>query len=110
MQGWEPTARHVHDDAGRLVASVPEPEWDETQRAWLLALSAYEADTCQGCRGQLSETTGQDDEGRPVRYQVDDPHRCRQCTALAVAQREAQKAERPDEPASALLYSAHRLT
>ena len=45
-----PTETHVHhyDDAGRLVRTVVtrEPEWDDVERAKMLALATYEATLC----------------------------------------------------------------
>ena len=42
--GWEPATVYEYDDAGRLVASQPEVEWDDTERAWMLALEEYRSD------------------------------------------------------------------
>lgn len=48
--GWEPTTLYVYDEAGRLVSSQPEPEFDELEREWMKALEHYrEAITCPLC-------------------------------------------------------------
>lgn len=83
--GWEPTTRttYVRDGEGRVASSVTtvEPEWDAESRAYLLALLAYEADQCPGCKGLLSETTRADMEGR---YHALPAMRCQRCTAIAI--------------------------
>lgn len=86
LDGWEPveTTRHVYDEeTGRLVESVTtrESEWDDEQQTWMLALHLLEADTCDGCGGQLSETTSPEMEDR---YVPDPPVRCHKCTALHI--------------------------
>lgn len=49
--GWEPTETHEHtyDDEGRLVRTVVtrEPEWDDMERANMLALADWESDLCK---------------------------------------------------------------
>ena len=39
LLGWEPTTTYTHDDAGRLISSVPEVEWDDEQREAMIALA-----------------------------------------------------------------------
>jgi len=41
FKGWEPATVYEYDDAGRMVSSRPEVEWDETEQAWMVALAAY---------------------------------------------------------------------
>ncbi len=67
--------------------SRPEPEWDDGERAWALALAEEESDTCDGCGHLLSETTAVDGDGDSLhRYRVTYPIlRCHACTALARA-------------------------
>lgn len=43
LLGWEPTTTYAYDDAGRMIASRPEPEWDDAERSKMLALDLYEA-------------------------------------------------------------------
>jgi hypothetical protein len=82
FEGWEPTTFYTHDDAGRLVSSRPESEWDEEQQGWLLALALARQLTCDGCGGWLPETTATD----PEEYVVPPPYRCGKCTKLGIAQ------------------------
>lgn len=51
MWGWEPLTHYEHDADGVLVASIPEPEYDQSQYELLSALMDYEADL--GPHGQL---------------------------------------------------------
>lgn len=62
---------------------MTEPEWDETNRAWALALAEVEADSCHGCGQPLSQTTDPDAEGA---YEVPAPTRCHACTTLHIHQ------------------------
>lgn len=39
--GWEPKTFYGYNDSGRLVESQLEPEWDDAERAWMLALEQY---------------------------------------------------------------------
>jgi hypothetical protein len=74
----------VHDDAGRLVSSRPEPEWDEEQQGWMLALAQCERLTCEGCGGWLPDTT----EHMASHYNPDPaPYACGSCLALGAVQR-----------------------
>lgn len=79
----------MYDDDGRLVHSVTtrEVEWDDDERAKVLALLDYEAQTCPGCGGFLPETT---DPQMQFRYEADNPSRCHRCDALH-AKQEAYK-------------------
>lgn len=88
-----------YDEAGRLVSSVPQVEWDTDQQGWMLALAALEMDTCGGCSGRLSETTAQD-----VEYLPNPPVRCHKCTALQIG---ADKAHN-NPHSQALLYTARK--
>jgi hypothetical protein len=56
-----------------------EPEWDEHEQAWALALVEDEADTCRGCGQPVSETTHPDAAGG---YEVPLPVVCHGCRAL----------------------------
>jgi hypothetical protein len=66
---------------GRLVESVTEiePEWDDAERAWAIALLEVVADTCPDCGQPRDESTHEDAEGA---YEADLPTRCHACTAL----------------------------
>lgn len=108
MNGWEPRQEttYEYDSAGLLVRSVTvaEPEWDEDERAWALALLAVEGDTCPGCHGQMSETTAADAEGK---YAASPPTRCHKCTAISQAQ-DAYHSNPNAKHTSALLWGADR--
>lgn len=84
--------------------SHKEAEWDDDERAWVLALLELEADTCPGCGGQMSVTTEAGAEGH---YHVPAPTRCHQCTALSQAQ-DAYHSNPNAKHTQALLWSAER--
>jgi hypothetical protein len=84
LDGWEPRETTVHeydDDTGRLIRSTTtrEPEWDDQQRGWMLALAHYRASHCPDCHGELRHTLTVED------WDVDPPIRCHRCTAIAEA-------------------------
>lgn len=54
-----------------------EAEWDDDERAWMLALAEREAAECRRCGGDLNETT---DYGN--RYVPQPPLVCMRCLAL----------------------------
>lgn len=59
FRGWEPTTFYVYDDAGRLVSSTPEAEWDDEQRALIEAEQIVRTNT--GSNGEwLPEATSDD--------------------------------------------------
>lgn len=73
--GWEPTTTYAHDADGRLVSSQPEAEWDDTERAWMLALDEYDASLCPLCgmpseACQSPEAEDQATAGLPTRCHV----------------------------------------
>lgn len=87
-----------------MVGSLVEPEWDDEQRAWMLALTEIEADSCPGCHGVLSETTATDEWGESLyRWEVPAPTRCHRCTALAA--RQGDKKYKEAKAPQALLWS-----
>jgi hypothetical protein len=59
-----------------------EPEFNEEDRAWFLALAECRALTCGGCGQWLPESTDSDAED----YFIDQPYRCGACTAMSIAQ------------------------
>lgn len=96
-----------------MVASSPEPEWDDGERGWMLALADVEAAACGGCGGDVEETTSPEhDRNNPQRvahYEVPPPVRCHRCTELARAQDAASNPPQGRAPhpfPSALLWSA----
>lgn len=80
LEGWEPTTRYVHDAAGRLVSSAPEPEWDDLEQGWMVALAAWRDMRCKGCGGDLAVTTDPANEGR---FQPALPVQCFRCEAFS---------------------------
>lgn len=67
-------------DGGFRVARAP--EWDDEARGLALALAAYEAELCPGCRQPLAETTAPENEGR---YVAAAPVLCHRCAASSMA-------------------------
>lgn len=78
-----------------------EPEWDDEQRASLLALHAYQTSLCTGCGGWLPETTGDESAAD---YVATDPVRCLRCTAISVQAKNYSEQDHPE----ALLYPTER--
>jgi hypothetical protein len=62
--------------------TTTEIEWDDDERAAMLALHRCEQWTCNGCGGWLPETMGHEAED----YEVDPPTVCGKCRALAIHQ------------------------
>lgn len=95
--GWEPShvAVHEYDDDGRLVRTVstPEVEWDDDERAWMLALAELEAQSCDGCGGWLAVTT---DVKMSDGYVAEHPLRCHRCEALAVRRKAVREKPNPE--------------
>lgn len=104
FHGWEPRTETVYtyDLDGLLVQSTSqaEPEWDDDERGWMLALIEHRRTTCSGCGHPLDESMDPANEGR---YIVPPPHRCHACTALQIAYERDTKA--PNK--IALRHAAH---
>jgi hypothetical protein len=81
--------------------SVTETEWDDEQRAWMLALGLYRAGLCPNCGRAMDECTASESEGK---YHVGPPARCHATTALSIA----QAAYRDAPQAEALLWRAEK--
>ena len=95
FQGWEPrTVVEYQYDNGRVsrTISTTESEWDDTERAWMLALHVYNTDRCQGCGGRWSETTDPENEDA----YTTDAIRCHACTARSIAVNASSKVLHPD--------------
>lgn len=82
-----------------MVRSLPESEWDELQQSWMLALSLWRSQHCQGCGGDLEETTIHET------WDVPPPLRCHRCTAIAVHQEQHAKDHKHTH---ALRWAAYR--
>jgi len=77
FHGWEPKTEYEYR-AGRLVASRPEPEWDEGEQTIMLALQLYRNGLCPKCGGPLSVCT---DAANEMRFDAGLPIRCHATTA-----------------------------
>lgn len=103
--GWEPAVETVYhyDEAGRVTHTTTErePEWDEQERAWFLALARVEAeDLCPLCGRPRAVCQAAENEDR---FTVDPPTRCHATTAVVTA----QDAYKDQLAARALLFHAH---
>jgi hypothetical protein len=53
INGWEPTERHEHFDSDGTLTGYTvvtrEPEWNDTARAFALALAEHDRGVCPGC-------------------------------------------------------------
>lgn len=99
FRGWEPTTVYEHDDAGRLVGSAPETEWDTLQRGWMLALAEYRASRCRRCGNNINETTAKEGTHQWRVRKV----RCFACDALEGAQQQASN-KPEDRPGARLMW------
>lgn len=79
-----------------VTVTEREPEWDDEQQDWMLALALAEADECPGCHGRLSETTLPENDGE---YLPDAPTRCHRCTALGIAADHIREGKSPQPQA-----------
>ncbi|GAB3166599.1 hypothetical protein GCM10027059_25790 [Myceligenerans halotolerans] len=102
MQGWEPRTIYEYDTDGRLVASRPEVEWDDTERAWMLSLAAWRTEhVCPLCGMPREICQAPETE---FNLEVPLPTRCHVTTAIKRAQ--AARAKAPGEHDDALLWGA----
>lgn len=90
LLGWEPTETHdyTYDNEGRVsrVVVTREPEWDDQQRANMLALADYEADLCEcGFPSAVADT----DPDLQIKYRE-----CPVCSGLARAVRVQDEADK----------------
>jgi len=81
----------VHD-RGRLVSSQPEPEWDEREQAWMLALAQYRATRCPQCSGDLAVTTAPENEEK---FKAEPPMQCFRCLAFSRSHEEYREEKHP---------------
>lgn len=98
--GWEPATIYEHDGAGRLVSSRPEVEWDETERAWMLALETWKSERLCPLCGQPREVCQAPET--EFALEVPLPTRCHVTTAVRRAQE--ARAKHPGEHDDALLW------
>lgn len=110
--GWEPAQVTIpeHDADGRLIRSVTrtEPEWDDGQRLWMLALNQFEAGLCRKCGNDLHESTDV-----AFTWVADAPTECMACTSLAKAERRYSEAYQKDPnantPPEAWIYTVRKV-
>lgn len=103
FQGWEPATVYEYDEAGRLVASRPEVEWDSTEQDWMLALDAWEQEElCPLCGWPREVCQARESENL---LQVPAPIRCHVTTAIKRAQ-EARSAAGGNKHDDALIWGA----
>lgn len=84
-----------------------EPEWDDKQRLWMLALAFYEAGLCQRCGHHLEDSTDPNSV-----WVADDPTECFSCSTLARADRAWTKRTEKDPnpiPAQAMIHTVRRV-
>jgi hypothetical protein len=83
FDGWEPLEESIPEyDGDQLVRTVTrrEPEWDEEERAWILALLTYRSQIHEACGHYLPDSAAPEAEGE---YVAQLPIRCHACTARA---------------------------
>lgn len=98
FSGWEPATVYEYDDAGRLISSRPEVEWDDVEQGWMISLERYRREhICPLCGGP--KEVCQAPYGTFV-YSAGVPIRCHVTTAI----RQAQRAGGSREDADALIY------
>lgn len=79
LLGWEPETTYTRDPTGLVVASRPEPEWSDAERAKMLALAQWEAtEICPRCGGPKSIC-----QDPAARYTTSPPVRCHYTDAAA---------------------------
>lgn len=64
-------------DGDRLASSAPEAEWDETERAWMVALQRYRNSLCPLCGGPADECMDIENE---LKFRAGAPIRCHRTT------------------------------
>lgn|GEM_PF-331061 len=102
--GWEPTTFYEYDEAGRLVSSRPEVEWDDTEREWMLTLAEWEAtEVCPMCGWPKDVCQAREAENA---LEVGPPTRCHVVTAIRRAQ-EARQAGPAAKHDDALIWGAY---
>jgi superfamily II helicase len=94
--GRKQVTTHALDGGGRVVRSETEL-WTVEDREMALALAAYEADLCSGCRQPLAETTNPDNEDR---YKTGRALLCHRCVATEIA---GKAYENHDHPGALLI-------
>lgn len=95
---------YEYDADGRLVASRPEAEWDDTERQWMLGLEEYRSQVLCPCGCGYPAEVSQDPMAE-FRSTVGPPVRCHVRTALERAQTQYRESN-PKALMGGLLWSA----
>lgn len=85
--GWEPTRTIVTD--GDVQTVTAEPEWDEQERDYMVALQAFEDSLCPVCGGPPEECQSPEAEWE---WKGVPPTRCHRTAAILRYQEGAGKA------------------
>jgi hypothetical protein len=94
---------YEYDDAGRMVSSRPEVEWDDTEQAWMVALATYRrTEICPLCGWPREVCQAAETEWA---LDVPLPTRCHVTTAIHRAQ-EARSSMGGGAHDEALLWGA----
>lgn len=99
FDGWEPLEVAEHEyDGDRLTRTLTrrEAEWDEEERAWILAWLTYRSQVHQDCGHYLPDSAAPEAEGE---YVAQLPIRCHACTARAQMYARVEAAGNPHIPA-----------
>lgn len=90
-----------------LLFTQPEPEWDDENRDWALALQLTDDSRCPVCGGPSSECLDPKSEGQ---WEVGPPTRCQRATVVARKQKQHadDTPEGVDLQSRALIWSAKR--
>lgn len=101
--GWEPVISYTYDDAGRLVSSQAEVEWDDTEREGMLGLQRYrDTEMCPRCGSPKWLCQSPEAESQ---WEATLPARCHISTAMHRAQAEYGKGNPATFPES-LVWAA----
>lgn len=97
FQGWEPVRTTTTVDGVQTM--VAEPEWDEDERAHMIALAMWEDSRCPLCGGPVEDCQSPEAERR---FAGTPPVRCHRTDAIIRYQDKAGEYPRP----RALLWRA----
>lgn len=74
------------------MSSTPEPEWDEEQAGWMLALRLYRQSLCPNCGGDLTVTADAENEDSFHRIP---PVQCFRCAEFSRSHEEWKDEKHP---------------
>jgi len=96
---------YEYDEHGRLLASTPEPEWDDTEREWMLELARWRSEVLCPC-GCGWPVQIAHDEMAAREIEVPPPTRCYVATKQADARKAYLKAAGAGATLDGLLFGA----